>query len=766
MKKTLIIAALIITGCRLSAQKSNFASQELKRIADLGRVWGMVNYFHPKMGEGKINTADLIVNNADLLAKDPSAANFQATLSNLLGQLNDPSTKISSQKKPSAIILHTINDRPAVFRLKSGYWYVALPTDAISQGDISDIPDIFPDAWDSSKGVIVDLRTNSKGEFVDLDFLYDLMPFLQKKFSGNTALPNVFERVIYHNGLVPQEDGENNIYYSGWKTMTRSTATPEINVKTQANLWTKPVAFVVNSNTSYELIKRLLALRAANKCHIVFEGEPSSYPSGSIKKIPVADGLTVELRVSDAIFGNTYTPPADFVIPSIVSFDENDFFLKTCISLMDKGVQPIAENKQPLSLQYSIPKVTDTNTGFYVNTGNRLFAIYNFWNAIQYFSPYKKLMPKQWDKVLAEHLPAFIFAKDSVQYNFALRSLISEIHDSHGFFTSPKPASPARAEFGYWPAVDVNFIGDKLYVTSIGKDSLQNKNIKLWDEVTSIDGETIVQCLQKWRWYTATSNESTYKRDIAGILLGGKNKSTVALSINRSGVMVKENLARTGRYIAPDNPLNFNSKYPAIKLLNEQTGYVNMGSLETREVDSMFTLFKNTKNIIFDIRNYPKGTAWSIAPRLTTVKKAAAKLHQPIVTAESIFGGEEDITGESIFSIIPDTTRSVYKGKVIILCNASTQSQAEYSIMMLQAATETIVVGSQTAGADGNVTKVILPGNYRASFSGLEILYPDGTQTQRTGIKVNVQVAPTLKGLQQGKDEVLDRAMLYIKSGK
>jgi C-terminal processing protease CtpA/Prc len=57
--------------------------------------------------------------------------------------------------------------------------------------------------------------------------------------------------------------------------------------------------------------------------------------------------------------------------------------------------------------------------------------------------------------------------------------------------------------------------------------------------------------------------------------------------------------------------------------------------------------------------------------------------------------------------------------------------------MMYQAAINATVIGSQTAGADGNVTTVVLPGGYMASFSGLGILYPDGTQTQRTGIKID-----------------------------
>jgi C-terminal processing protease CtpA/Prc len=86
--------------------------------------------------------------------------------------------------------------------------------------------------------------------------------------------------------------------------------------------------------------------------------------------------------------------------------------------------------------------------------------------------------------------------------------------------------------------------------------------------------------------------------------------------------------------------------------------------------------------------------------------------------------------------------------------------------MMFQGATNVTVIGSQTAGADGNVTEVVLPGGYSASFSGLGIYYPDGTPTQRVGIKIDIPVKPTLQGIRNNKDEVLQRGLQYIASGR
>ena len=73
-----------------------------------------------------------------------------------------------------------------------------------------------------------------------------------------------------------------------------------------------------------------------------------------------------------------------------------------------------------------------------------------------------------------------------------------------------------------------------------------------------------------------------------------------------------------------------------------------------------------------------------------------------------------------------------------------------------------IPIGSTTAGADGNIALFKLPGDVSAVFSGLGVFYPDGTQTQRVGIKINTIITPTLKAVREGKDELIERAVSLI----
>jgi C-terminal processing protease CtpA/Prc len=94
-----------------------------------------------------------------------------------------------------------------------------------------------------------------------------------------------------------------------------------------------------------------------------------------------------------------------------------------------------------------------------------------------------------------------------------------------------------------------------------------------------------------------------------------------------------------------------------------------------------------------------------------------------------------------------------------VIVNAVTQSQAEYTTMALQSSSNVTVIGSTTAGADGDVSSIVLPGGISTMISGLGVFYPDGTPTQRKGVKIDVVVKPTIAGIKAGRDELLEKAM-------
>jgi C-terminal processing protease CtpA/Prc len=46
------------------------------------------------------------------------------------------------------------------------------------------------------------------------------------------------------------------------------------------------------------------------------------------------------------------------------------------------------------------------------------------------------------------------------------------------------------------------------------------------------------------------------------------------------------------------------------------------------------------------------------------------------------------------------------------------------------------------------------------------VSHADGGQLQRKGIQPQVRAEPTIAGIRQGRDEILERAVAYLKDGR
>jgi C-terminal processing protease CtpA/Prc len=101
----------------------------------------------------------------------------------------------------------------------------------------------------------------------------------------------------------------------------------------------------------------------------------------------------------------------------------------------------------------------------------------------------------------------------------------------------------------------------------------------------------------------------------------------------------------------------------------------------------------------------------------------------------------------------------------VILIDERAQSQAEHTGLFFEAANGTKFIGSPTAGANGDVTDLSVPGGIFVHFSGQGVWHADGRQLQRVGLHPDIEVRPTLAGIRAGKDEVLESAIEYLQHG-
>ena len=69
------------------------------------------------------------------------------------------------------------------------------------------------------------------------------------------------------------------------------------------------------------------------------------------------------------------------------------------------------------------------------------------------------------------------------------------------------------------------------------------------------------------------------------------------------------------------------------------------------------------------------------------------------------------------------------------------------------------IVGAPTAGANGNINRLTVPGGYLIIWTGMKVTKHDDTRHHRVGILPTVPCRPTVNGIAAGRDELLERGI-------
>ena len=381
----------------------------------------------------------------------------------------------------------------------------------------------------------------------------------------------------------------------------------------------------------------------------------------------------------------------------------------------------------------------------------RMLALARYWNMIEYFFPYKYKTDQSWDSVLTEMIPVFADAGDTAAYGVALQRLIAKVNDSHANISNPDGVNVGPKS--YRMPVKFKVMPDKAIVTELLNETLAAaSDLHTGDVILSVNDTPVSDQIKYKGSFIGASNDAVIRRSLALILFNGKTRE-VSVNIERDGITTTRTIKRYTleeiNYKAPKK-----ADEPSYKILTPIIGYINMGTLKAKEVKKALNSFNDMHAIIFDLRTYPNWTIYEICNYLAAEKTPFVKCISPNINYPGKYLCDDPTT-------FGEQKEAPYKGRVIILINEQTQSRAEWTAMALRALPNSICIGSQTAAADGNVSSIVLPGNYRVLMTGLGVYYPDGRETQRIGIKPDVYVEPTVDGMRQGKDEVLERAVMY-----
>ncbi|MBL4746816.1 MAG: hypothetical protein JKY08_10665 [Flavobacteriaceae bacterium] len=377
----------------------------------------------------------------------------------------------------------------------------------------------------------------------------------------------------------------------------------------------------------------------------------------------------------------------------------------------------------------------------------RLLNLFRYWNVINYFYPHKYLMDTHWNVTLKEMMPLFRNAATRLEYHLAMNQLVSRLDDGHVYFSTPQ----IKDYFGpkYLPFLLTYDKNSNAVVTKILNDSLATLNhIERGDLLLKFKGSKIATIFENTKKYIKASSVNAKYRKLSNTSL--RSTDSVIIELQRKGKKIENKIAL---YDPKYYKYGDGSKVKW-KILKNNIGYVNTANVRIKEVSLMMKNLEKTTGLIIDIRYYPSYLIKVLLNYLSEDRSPFSVHISPDISYPGKFNLTKNYSGKK--------NKNYYKGAVVILVNENTISRGEYLAMALQSLKNVYTIGRQTAGSDGELSRVEFVGGYRTTFTGVGVLYPDGNESQRKGVKIDKVVKFHLDDFIKGEDSILNEAILYL----
>ncbi|MEJ7559199.1 MAG: S41 family peptidase [Pedobacter sp.] len=746
---SLFVVALFISY-HTNAQVSK--EQKVANLSTFSKVYGYVRYFHPSEEASKVNWEQFLYYGVKEVENAENSTALKEKLNSLFNPIA-PSVRISGLKEATAFDLKSITPAGSAYP-KQVTWqhyghgvgpglYKSIRTnrnvatmDMNTQGfgNVTSSMDATP-----FKGKWIRLSSNIKAEVssgqaqmwlrVDKS---DKMGF----FDNMDARPIKSDKwKVYETIGLVDEDAKGIVFgafLSGMGKMWVDNFKLEVE---ENGKWTN----VPIKNASFELVDN---------------DKPNDWRIGSggynyrMVNQDIPDGKTallitdntvykVEKQLFDvkATFGATVTKSVGndltVIAPLVLMGDEQSTF-------------PIAN---PLKLKILNEKIAKAQPETFSDQDRyvRLTGVMIAWNIFQHFYPYHQEVKSDWPAQLPKALSAAYEVKTSDQYLELLGIMTEKLKDGHVYISGGNYLN------SYNVPLSAKYVEGKLVIAQV--DSLPGAKgdlgLKPGDIITKIDGKPAMERFEAVR---STTSGSAQWKDVRALpqLFNGAKGSELSLSyLSANGEEKQLRLQRGSVRSKIDTT--------TIKKMDNGVYYLNIGTTEMKAIKARLPELESAKAIICDLRGYPRNNNEFIN-YLLTVKDDNKWMFVPQITRPDY----EGVTYESMgWSMEP--SKPHLNAKIIFLTAGGAVSYAESYMGFIKQYKLATIVGQPTAGANGNVTSFPLPGGYTIRFTGMNVKQQDGSQLQGIGIQPDVLVKETIKGVAEGRDEFMEKALELIK---
>ncbi len=372
---------------------------------------------------------------------------------------------------------------------------------------------------------------------------------------------------------------------------------------------------------------------------------------------------------------------------------------------------------------------------------SRLASVVIAWNVFQHFYPYWDVAVVDWPDQLRRSLRRAAQDPDAAAFDETMDRLVAALGDGHGnaFRTGPNGVLPLE-----WA-----WIEDSLVVTRADPGGATRPG----DVVTEIGGEPVAALIAQWEARSSAATPQFLRVRALQRLAQGPAGRTVTLTLARDGGAVE---AAELAFAPATGALRYEARPEPITELAPGILYVDLTRLADEAFDPALDRMAAAEGLIFDMRGYPAGNAAiRVLPHLADGPITSHPFNLPIYWRPDQADAE---FRNSSWNLTPQAPR-FSADRVVFLTDGRAISYAESVMGVVDGNDLGLIVGSPTAGTNGNIDRYVLPTGHNLIWTGMQVVRHDGSPHHGVGVLPDIPVAPTIAGVRAGRDEVLEAGL-------
>lgn len=375
----------------------------------------------------------------------------------------------------------------------------------------------------------------------------------------------------------------------------------------------------------------------------------------------------------------------------------------------------------------------------------RLADVVICWNVFQHFFPYFDIVKTDWRASLTTALQSAYENKDKKDFHKTLKKLTAGLKDGHVRVN----LMGDRSGF-YCPPINWDWIENHLVITALYGESI--KDLRAGDIVLELDGLNAGKALEKKEEYISAATPGFRRYRALGDLMRGAQDSPMNLKIKRGAEIIDRTIRRSmelRNYYTLDRESREKSK-----ILKEGIYYLNLDQISMAEIEELLPELLAAKSIICDLRGYPNNNTGFLDYLLKEDDTSKKWMMVPQVIYPDYEGVAYEELGWQRKAKKPGLTN-----KIIFIIDGRAISAAESFMSFIEHYKLATIIGQPTAGTNGNVNIIRLPGNYMITWTGMRVVKHDGSQHHGVGIIPHIFLERTIKGVRESRDEFLEKAI-------